>query len=158
MLQKKLVAIGLFGMSQAGVKRSATIKLMIPGNRMISHFGTPLVALFIEFQQDIDLFVYIPVAVPLIGSFPAFRQKLCRGLVGVCYQYRPRLHMGMRVVAAAVIQKVSSHQSSIPTPAIVGISCCMYAYDPSATRDAPLHFCVLLLIQNIPRRVEKNNS
>src|SRR5690625_6474111 len=115
MLQKKLVAIGLFGMSQAGVKRSATIKLMIPGNRMISHFGTPLVALFIEFQQDIDLFVYIPVAVPLIGSFPAFRQKLCRGMVGVCYQYRPRLNIGMRVVDSGVIQKVSSHQSSIPT-------------------------------------------
>src|SRR5690625_2783580 len=133
MLQKKLVAIALYGMSQAGVKRSATIKLMIPGNRMISHFGTPLVALFIEFQQDIDLFVYIPVAVPLIGSFPAFRQKLCRGMVGVCYQYCSGLNIGMRFVDFGMIQKVSSHQSSIPTPVRFGIFCCMYAYDTSAT-------------------------
>src|SRR5690625_5977716 len=105
-------------MSQAGVKRSATVKLMIPGNRMIPHFSTPLVALFIEFQQNIDLFVYIPVAVPLIGSFPAFRQKLCRGMVGVCYQYRPRLNIGMRVVDSGVIQKISSHKLSNTTPVI----------------------------------------
>src|SRR5690625_5906122 len=99
-------------MSQAGVKRSATVKLMIPGNRMIPHFSTPLVALFIEFQQNIDLFVYLPVAVPLIGSCPALTQKHCRAMAGRCYKYRPRRNMGMRVVDSGLSQKVSSHQSA----------------------------------------------
>ena len=138
-------------MSHGSVPRPPTVVLMIPRNRMQRAHAPARISGLVKGEEYPDLWGKGGTeVVPLIVARPGGGQGLRRSVGGVHHVDGSRLYGGM-------VGKIRPDELPVPRPVILGIGGRVDTHKAPPLPDKLLKRCLLVEIENIPGRTEKNH-
>ena len=142
MLQVIVVGKGFVCVTKFSIKCTATIKIMIPCHRVIVTVFTTSIRFLIYFDKYMNVLIQFFEIIPLIFSFPFFRQMF-GGIIRLIYYFKCSL------LLLGMAEEISSGHASIPTPIIFAVGCSMNTQVATTSLDISFKISFLVVIQYI---------